>query len=121
MSTQCFTPEFKEGAIKQVTERGYYDRHWTGITAERFMQELDANIRCNNEGRIKWSPRALRPVTYPRPPWPCNVKQFRKTSAAPWGHDQVPINTIESLLRGPCRSQVCSSASTRSTRPTAIQ
>ncbi|OWC51168.1 integrase [Escherichia coli] len=33
----------------------YYERKWSGITPEKFMQHVDAYIRWYNERRIKLS------------------------------------------------------------------
>ena len=44
------------------TESGemYHGRKWSGITPEKFMQQVDTYIRWYNERRIKLSPGAVR-------------------------------------------------------------
>ncbi|HCO9937786.1 TPA: IS3 family transposase, partial [Escherichia coli] len=42
----------------------YYGRKWSGITPEKFMQQVDTYIRWYNERRIKLSPGAVSPKMY---------------------------------------------------------
>ncbi len=41
-----------------------YGRKWSGITPEKFMQQVDAYIRWYNERRIKLSLGAVSPKMY---------------------------------------------------------
>ncbi|EEW2260135.1 IS3 family transposase, partial [Escherichia coli] len=42
----------------------YYGRKWSGITPEKFMQQVDVYIRWYNERRIKLSLGAVSPKMY---------------------------------------------------------
>ncbi|ENB6218573.1 IS3 family transposase, partial [Escherichia coli] len=53
-----------EGFFGRLKTEMYYGRKWSGITPEKFMQQVDAYIRWYNERRIKLSPGAVSPKMY---------------------------------------------------------
>ncbi|APL63867.1 integrase (plasmid) [Escherichia coli] len=53
-----------EGFFGRLKTEMYYGRKWSGITPEKFMQQVDTYIRWYNERRIKLSPGAVSPKMY---------------------------------------------------------
>ncbi|ENC1255233.1 IS3 family transposase, partial [Escherichia coli] len=53
-----------EGFFGRLKTEMYYGRKWSGITPEKFMQQVDAYIRWYNERRIKLSLGAVSPKMY---------------------------------------------------------
>ncbi len=53
-----------EGFFGKLKTEMYYGCKWSGITPEKFMQQVDAYIRWYNERRIKLSLGAVSPKMY---------------------------------------------------------
>ncbi|WP_251988586.1 IS3 family transposase, partial [Escherichia coli] len=53
-----------EGFFGRLKTEMYHGRKWSGITPEKFMQQVDTYIRWYNERRIKLSPGAVSPKMY---------------------------------------------------------
>lgn len=53
-----------EGFFGRLKTEMYYGRKWSGITPEKFMQQVDAYIRWYNERRIKLSLGTISPKMY---------------------------------------------------------
>ncbi|EKH4848761.1 IS3 family transposase, partial [Escherichia coli] len=53
-----------EGFFGRLKTEMYYGRKWSGITPEKFMQQVDTYIRWYNERRIKLSLGAVSPKMY---------------------------------------------------------
>lgn len=71
-----------EGFFGRLKTEMYYGRKWSGITPEKFMQQVDACIRWYNERRIKFIARCSQPQNVPPTMWAGMIKQSRKSSAA---------------------------------------
>lgn len=59
MDTPRFTPEFKEEAVRQITERGYSVTVWVFLhTASTSGYGLSNLITSNSMPGIYWKPKA---------------------------------------------------------------
>ncbi len=61
----------------------YHGRKWSGITPEKFMQQVDTYIRWYNERRIKLSPGAVSPQNVPPTMRAGMIKQSREIVRIP--------------------------------------
>lgn len=72
-----------EGFFGRLKTEMYYGHKWSGITPEKFMQQVDAYIRWYNERRIKLSLGAVSPQNVPSTMRAGIIKQSRKSFASP--------------------------------------